>query len=353
MNFAFYVSNHGFGHAARNIPLIEKIWRDNKKHRIFVKTDSARVEMIKRNLAHCDERITYCGNYKECGVIFKDGCLKVDREELRRSVEKELQSWDVLITKEVEILKREKIDIVISDITPWVLRVSKALHIPSVLISNFTWFDHYNLYLPEELSAPYRECYELADQVIVYDLYVKQMLQYCNPIEKVSLVAREGDPLTARQIRRQYKEPIIFVSIGKSVSIADEIEVGNLPYTFITTQGVNLRGKNVVVLPDTVINTMDYISASDYVISKCGWSTVAEILLNKRKCALLSYSDSLEEKAILDKVVKGNNGISISYSDFKYRLDEVMGRLSQLRDSINDYRNDRDKVVDVIYTMMM
>ena len=60
MNFAFYISNHGFGHAARNIPLIEKIWRDDKKHRIFIKTDSVRVEMIKRNLTYCDERIIYC-----------------------------------------------------------------------------------------------------------------------------------------------------------------------------------------------------------------------------------------------------------------------------------------------------
>ncbi len=94
MNFAFYVSNHGFGHAARNIPLIEKIWRDNKKHQIYVSTDSLRGEMIKHNLAHCDGRITYCGNYEECGVIFKDGCMEVDKEELCRGVEKELQSWD-------------------------------------------------------------------------------------------------------------------------------------------------------------------------------------------------------------------------------------------------------------------
>lgn len=351
MNFAFYISNHGFGHAARNIPLIEKIWKDDKKHQILVKTDSPRVEMIKRNLAHCDDRISYWGNYKECGVPFKDGCLEVDIQKLHHEVKKEIQEWDRLIANEIELLKQEKIDVVISDITPWVLKACKALQIPSVLISNFTWFDHYKLYLPRELSDPYRECYELADQVILYDLHVEEMLPYCKNIHKVSLVARSGSPLTAREIRRQYKTPIVFVSIGKSVSIAEEIEVGDLPYTFIATQGVHLKGDNVIFLPDTTMNTMDYISASDYVISKCGWSTVAEILLNKRKCALLSYTDSLEEKAILEKVTKGNNGISISYLDFKYHMDEVIGRLSRLPEPSDSYRDDRDRIVGIIYLL--
>lgn len=350
MNFAFYISNHGFGHAARNIPLIEKIWRDDKKHRIFIKTDSVRVEMIKRNLTYCDERIIYCGSYKECGIIFRDDCLEVDIGELYHEVKKEIQAWDSLIAREIEILKREKIDIVISDITPWVLKACRILHIPSVLISNFTWFDHYKLYLPEELSSPYKECYKLAEQVVFYDLHVRQMQQYCNSVTEVSLVARRGNSIVAEQIRRQYKTPIIFVSIGKSVSIVDSIEVGNIPYTFIATQGVNLTGNNVVFLPETVVNTMDYISASDYVISKCGWSTVAEILLNNKKCALLSYSDSLEEKAILEKVIKGNNGLSISFADFKYHLDEVIRKLSQLQNPSDIYWDDRDKIVEIIYS---
>lgn len=352
MNFAFYISNHGFGHAARNIPLIEKILGDNKDNRVFVKTDSLRIEMIKRNLVHCDERITYCEDYRECGVIFKDGCLEVDKEALYCEVIKEIKTWDTLIQRETEILKRDEIDVVISDITPWVLKSCRLLSIPSILISNFTWPDNYELYLPEELCIPYRECYKLADQVILYEFYIEKMLQYCNPVEKVSLVARRGNPLFTDWIRKQYEEPIVFISIGKSVSITDEINVENLPYTFVVTQGINLKGSNVSYLSDTVVNTMDYISASNYVISKCGWSTVAEILLNNKKCALLSYSGTLEEKAILDKVTQCNNGISISYSDFKYHLEDVLRRLDQLEGPTAVYSDDRERIVDIIYSVV-
>lgn len=350
MNFAFYISNHGYGHAARNIPLIEKIWKDNSNNRIFIKTDSERIAMIKRNLAHCDERIVYCEGYSECGVLFREGCLEVDAERMQREVKKEIVSWDLLIEEEKKLLVKDNIDVIVSDVTPWVFRAAKALKIPSVLISNFTWYDHYQLYLGEEYAAPYKECYELADKALLYELHVEQMSQYCRQNEEVSLVARTGNPHQAEEIRRKYAQPLVFVSVGMSVSLTEEIDVENLPYTFIVTQGVSLKGNNVVTLPDNVTNTMDYISASDYVITKCGWSTVSEILLNGKKCALLAYSDSLEEKALLAKVTARNNGIKISCGDFQCHLDNVLRRLESLDGDYSMYRDDRERIVRAICT---
>lgn len=351
MNFAFYISNHGYGHAARNIPLIEKLWKDDAGNRIFIKTDSERIAMIKRNLAYCDERLVYCGGYRECGLPYREGRLEVDIERLRRGVKKELESWDTLVAEEIKLLVRDKIDVIVSDVTPWVFRAAKELNIPGVLISNFTWYDHYQLYLGEEYAIPYQACYALADKVLLYELHVEQMPQYCRHCEEVSLIARTGNPHEADEIRRRYKAPLVFVSVGMSVVLTEEIEVGNLPYTFIATQGVKLKGENVVSLPDTVTNTMDYISVSEYVITKCGWSTVSEVLLNGKKCALLTYSNSLEEKALLAKVTERGNGMKISDQDFQCHLGGVLQQLEGLDGDYSMYRDDREKIVRIICGM--
>ena len=351
LNFAFYISNHGYGHAARNIPLIEKLWKDNRNNRIFIKTDSERIAMIKRNLTHCDERLVYCEGYRECGVLFREGCLEVDAERMQREVKKEIASWAGLIEEEKKLLIRDNIDVVVSDVTPWVLLAAKELKIPSVLISNFTWYDHYRLYLGKEYADPYKECYASADKALLYELHVEQMAEYCGQSETVSLVARTGNFHKAEEIRQRYRTPIVFVSVGMSVSLTEEIDVENLPYTFIVTQGVRLKGSNVVSLPDTVINTMDYISASEYVVTKCGWSTVSEILLSGKKCALLAYSDSLEEKALLAKVIARNNGIKISFVDFRDNLGGMLRQLESLDGDYSMYRDDRERIVRVICGM--
>lgn len=348
MNVAFYISNHGYGHAARNIPLIEKLWKDDVSNRVFIRTDSERAAMIKRNLAHCDERLVYNEDYQECGLLYQQGHLEVDTERMRLGVEKETAAWDGLIEEEKKRLVNDKIDVIVSDVTPWILRAAKELNIPGILISNFTWYDHYRLYLGEEYAAPYRECYALADKTLLYELHVEQMSRYCGRCEEVSLTARTGNPHKAEEIRRKYKAPLVFVSVGMSVSLTEEIDVGSLPYTFIATRGVKLKGKNVVYLPDNVMNTMDYISASEYVITKCGWSTVSEILLNGKKCALLAFSDSLEEKALLEKVMARNNGIKISWRDLKDNLGGVLRRLESLQGDYSMYRDDREKIIRII-----
>ena len=44
---AFYISDHGFGHASRNIPIIRYILEANKDIRIIIKTGKLQGEFIK------------------------------------------------------------------------------------------------------------------------------------------------------------------------------------------------------------------------------------------------------------------------------------------------------------------
>ena len=64
-----------------------------------------------------------------------------------------------------------------------------------------------------------------------------------------------------------------YLCVGRSVNLSEKIYVGELPYDFICTQGINLTGDNVKFLSINIDNTHDYMMASDYVITKSGWST--------------------------------------------------------------------------------
>ncbi len=74
----------------------------------------------------------------------------------------------------------------------------------------------------------------------------------------------------------------MFVSVGRSVDLAEEIDVSNEPYHFIVTEGIQLVGENVTYLPKETPNTHDYLCASEFVITKSGFGTVAEALLAKK-----------------------------------------------------------------------
>ena len=56
-NIAFYISDHGFGHAARNIPIIEFLLNNYSNINIFIRTGIAQGEFIKSVINNNSDRI--------------------------------------------------------------------------------------------------------------------------------------------------------------------------------------------------------------------------------------------------------------------------------------------------------
>ena len=63
-------------------------------------------------------------------------------------------------------------------------------------------------------------------------------------------------------IKQEHKKKIVFISVGQSVDLKDSINVENLNYDFIVTEGIKLEGNKVTYLPRKITNTQDYIKAS-------------------------------------------------------------------------------------------
>ena len=352
MKMVFYITNHGFGHASRNVPIIEELLQRDTQLMIDIKSDKERCEFINRNLQKYSDRIKYYTDCLETGLVLQDGIMLPDIKKMRENIVKDISLWEDEIEREKRYMLEKKIDIVICDILSWPLRAARELGIRSILIGNFTWSQMYQSFYPKEIWEPYLDNYKMADLALWYEIHDKCLDLYCKNTKMISLVSRKVNQYEVRKIRKKYKKPIIFVSNGASAELDKVIDVENLPYEFLITRGLNFIGNNVHELPVDMINTPDYIAAADYIIAKGGWSTVAEILLQRKKCALIFRGNNPEDDNTRRILEKRQHCIGIQGNELK-NISEIIHRINELKpESYDVYHNDVKYICDLFESMM-
>ena len=344
-SIAFFISDHGFGHASRNIPIIRYILESNKDIRVIIKTGRNQGEFIKNLVGDFNSRVSYFFDSIDIGLILKKNSLDVDIEKLTEKVEEYIQNFEEKVSKEIEFLHYYNVNLIVSDIVPWIFKCSKNLNIPSILISNFTWVEIYKEHLSREVCNEYIECYKLADKALFYEFYMDEMKEYIKDYEEIDLCSRDFDLVKVDKIKNSFKRPIVYLSVGRSVYLKHEIDVSNLPYNFIVTGGIRLNGHNVYYLPKQIPNTQDYLMASDFVITKAGWGTVSEALLAKKKIALLSRDNVAEDRNTICMLKKKKLAIEVDFN-----LEDILKKLEDFNPKFNRYdlKNDYKKIGDIL-----
>lgn len=178
---------------------------------------------------------------------------------------------------------------------------------------------------------------------------MEEMKNYIENYEEVSLCSREFDLEKADKIKKNFKRPIVYISVGRSVDLQKEIDVSNLEYDFIVTDGVKLKGHNVYYLPKETPNTQDYLMASDFVITKAGWGTVSEALLAKKKIALLTRDNVAEDRNTICTLKDKQLVIEVDFS-----LEDILKRLEDFNPKFNRYdlKNDYKKIGDKLLSQI-
>lgn len=353
MKYVFYITNHGFGHASRNVPIIQELLRRDVAASIFVKTDKIRADFLRRNLTQYADKICYYEDVNENGLILKKGEMIPDIVEMEHVVREDLTKWNGYVDREVQFLTEHRIDIVIADVVAWAIKAAHQCGIKSVLIGNFDWAQMYKAYYDRDIWGPYYDCYRMANKAIWYELHADELHGHCENYVSVSMVSRAINEAEVDKIRQEYKQPMIFVSLGASAELDEPIDVSELPYDFAVTRGITLLGDNVHALPEDMVNTPDYIAASDYVVAKGGWSTVAEIMLQRKKCALLLRGENPEDDN--NKRILESRRHCIAFNGGELRdMKEVIERLKNLKpDDYDMYVDDVERICDIINQVVL
>lgn len=276
LKFAIYVSNHGFGHARRMAALAG----DFIKFGIFVHIRSGRPDFLFGNLDPAYHR--------KDDVICDFGVISGENFELERSTTQnvlfELMGKRLeIIQREVEFLREEKIDLIISDI-PWlVVEAGTYANIPVFAISNFDWLYIYKrIFASEKDMNPLLNTifglYQRVDRAFRLPFSSRESMGSFRKPEKVGLLAAKKSKYA--DIRGIYgleeSKPLLTCTFGGGGEMDIDLKTLCDVFPGYVLSTSDLGGVSNHIRIDQETDFTDIIKASDILLTKPGYSSFAE-----------------------------------------------------------------------------
>lgn len=161
-SLCFYISGHGFGHAVRQIEVLDAVSERLPEIPILIRTSAPRA-LFERTARGT---FTLAEGHVDTGAVQRDS-LSVDEAETIRRAGAFHADLERRAAAEAELLRRHGAALVICDAPPLACAAAAAAGIPSVVLSNFTWdwiYEGYGEHLSEapELLPVIRGAYALA-----------------------------------------------------------------------------------------------------------------------------------------------------------------------------------------------
>ncbi len=162
MSIVFYISGHGFGHASRDIEVLNAILDRRPGLPIVVRTPAARW-LFDLTLRH---PVRFEAAETDTGIVQIDS-LHLDVEASIRRASAFYEDLDGRAAVEADRLREAGASLVVADIPPLAFRAAALAGVPAVALGNFTWDWIYDGYAETRTLAPalvpaLREAYSTA-----------------------------------------------------------------------------------------------------------------------------------------------------------------------------------------------
>jgi len=146
---AFYISGHGFGHASRQVEIVNAFGARHPGTPIFIRTAAARW-LLERTI-----RVPFELDPRPCdtGIVQIDS-LRLDAERSLLDARDFYATFDARADEEAALLRKRGTRLVIVDAAPLGCEAAARAGIPSVVVSNFTWDWIYAAYAEHLHLAP-------------------------------------------------------------------------------------------------------------------------------------------------------------------------------------------------------
>lgn len=328
----FYVSDFGYGHAARDIALAREL--QEILHAEVVVRTGLPAEFMARSLPG----VEVLRGQNDPGVVM-DGAA-VDRERTLAAVEQWLASWEGYIAAEKVFLRDRRVDLIVSDIVPQPFLAAEELGIPSLGISNFTWHLIYtHLFGKTEVTDRIAEAYRAAEGALLLPLH--EPMGVFRDRREVGLVARTVTRDRAEISGLPSGRPLVYLGGGRSLdpAVFRGIRTALDGCTLLVPSWVNLPG--TVRIPPDETETQDWIAACDLIVSKPGYSTISEAIQARVPMALFRREGFAED----DYLIRGVDGMGIGREVPAAAV--LDGSWAENLESLMELRENFDKIDDV------
>ena len=309
----FYISDYGFGHASRMIALMRS-FHETIDCIISVRTNTA-AAFIQDSCPFA--RVEKKPN--DMGVVMQENTASVDVERTWELLDAWINSWDSWIEGETDFCKNQNVSIIISDITPQAFHVSHVLGIPGIGISNFTWHLIYHPLYPDSLAVEkIKQAYALADLGIVLPLNEPMGVfreTYHSPIFSRKITASRSEIRELLQIPQE--GIVVYVGSGLSFNTVPDcipklLEKG---IHVLVSGSSSIQHENLHVIPHSENETQNFMAACDLIITKPGYSTVAEAVSAKVPLLIFRREGFAEDDFIIEPLVENRIGLSLSWNE--------------------------------------
>jgi hypothetical protein len=319
---AYFISPHGFGHAARSSAVMAAIHQRQPTRRFEIFT-LVPEWFFAESLAG---PFGYHPLLTDIGLVQKTS-LAEDLPETGRRLADFLPFDPAKVNPLAELVKNLGCRLVMCDIAPLGIAVAQAAGLPSVLVENFTWDWIYEGYLP---AAPaLAEHISYLQSVFASADYHIQTEPACRPdsqadltVPPVSRSVRTPAPLIRQQLGLPNQADLTLLTMGGTpwqYTFLEQLEKQNGTYFIFPGVGEHkVVRHNLVFLPNhSSFFHPDLTNAVDVVIGKVGYSTLAEVYQ-----AGVPYGYVLRpqfrESSILEKFIETKmNSLAITETEFE------------------------------------
>jgi len=284
---AFYISGHGFGHASRQVEVLNSLASVRPDLTLVLRTSVAPT-LLTRTLR---ARVTLLEGPCDTGVIQRDSLTHDDEATVRAAM-----AFQAGVPQrrqhELTRLAPYEVRAIVGDIPPLAFDVAADLGTPSLAIANFTWDWIYEWYAGSDPGLPglvdrIRDSYGRAG--LALELPLSGGFEVFPTRRSIPFIARHSTK-TREEIRRHLAldpgRPVALLSFGgyglPRLDVSRLNCLGN--WTILLTDRITGPGagapNQVRYIPETAfgqdLRYEDLVAASDVVVSKPGYGIVSE-----------------------------------------------------------------------------
>ncbi len=302
----YYISGHGYGHAARASqvmaalpPDVKIIVRSEVDPAFFIRESGRHVEVIRGKfdtgvLQHNNRSLDWEGTFKLARKVNRDASAN--------------------LMAETDFLRKRRVDLIVCDVPPAPLEAARMAGIPSAFVGNFTWVEIFEKEgrtrkPAKELSDFWRDQYRLATLAIRTPPAFP--MTYFRSLTTVQPIARRG--------KNRRKEILRFLGAAPDSRLVlmyfgtfgdDELRLPDLPNTVLLA--FTKVPEPGVTLDPQQWHFPDVVASVDCVIAKPGYGTTGECMANGTPMIYHPRMEFAEYPVLRKAINEWNGGIQIS-----------------------------------------
>jgi len=355
-SIAWFISPHGFGHAARAASVMEAI-RDLEPSARFELFTTIPEWFFREAL---DGSFGYHELETDIGFVQKTP-FEVDLDETKQALDGFLPFSEDRLADLARQLRLLSCRLVVSDIAALGILAAQNARLPSILVENFTWDWIYRNYdnrspIPDTCAAYLKKCYQSVD----YHIQTEPIC-YRQPVDltvgPASRKIRNSREDTRQQLELQADEKLVLITSGgvpkENPPIKALKQFSNILFVIPGLTETH-REDNVLCLKnDSSFFHPDLVAAADAVIGKAGYSTIAEVFHSGIPFGYVSRPEFPESRVLAQFIETHMSSTFIDQRIFHSGAwYEELGRLLRMPRRQPDMPNGAVQIAEYILNLM-